>query len=1065
MSPPTTIGPYRVIRPIAQGGLSAVYEVADPETGTSLAAKVLLQKDAGLVRFEREYRALTRIDHPNVVRVYRYGETAEGQPYLIMELLQGVPAQVRVKSIGRPGEPARTAESARIALHVAEALAHLHGRDIIHRDLKSNNVIVLGDGTVKLLDFGTALLLRSREQITGVGEFVGTFAYASPEQITGGVVDARSDIYALGVLFYRMLTAKRPFEAESPHALARLHLHVIPVPPSKVVPVLPEELSALAMQLLAKDPGDRPPSATDLVRRLNSWAGTDAPYAPANLRFIGRQVQLTALQNLFLRPPSGGGLLFSGAEGSGRGRLVDLAMEDAQSRGFRCFALDMSAGGLRALGFALLDTVGELDPPQMESAARAAAVTPDVDTIAAALATRAHIDPFPVVLGARSLHRATKGERELLTAVMTQLAEREAQVILVGTAADGELGGAVRVLNVPPLTGAEVAALASQWLGVASVPPELVRKLLVASGGMPTPLEEIVRSLPKGSADVALVVPGTVRDALLIRIDSLGRAERRVAEVLALGDGDFDVDRITYAVDESLEDVTAALTTMERDRLVTRSGAGWTFRVGIAAELVRAQMRSTRRHVLVQRLAERSAGLPATRALSELLLAADRPVEAAHIAATWAEPLLRSGLHADALPLLELVTRGRQNVPGRAWRMYAECLAEVRPHDDGVAQAVANAGALADGELQRGEVELVAARLARARGDSDAERALLHASVTRFRDDGRRLAGARERLADACYRVGDLAEARRHARDAVAAFPSDAANAEVTLALILVEKGALVEAEEYARRAITTLATQGKMAWRATSCLAQSLRWQGRWSEALVALEGALTAARSEAPARRLATVLFTLADLDLDLFRIGQARDRVAQALDALDGEVPPRLDATHALLEARLASETDDYSAALAIVEDASARAGARGMSRHAAQLRAVRAAVMRHLGRGDIAAAEFAAARASLRQMGATRALGWVAAVRARSGHGEEPADDVFSDVREWMTREPARMTRVEYRLAVLRSARRSGKGIAEAQAAARESLAELRAWLSTEDAGALAVHPWTRTIGDT
>ncbi len=1065
MSTPTHIGPYRVVRAIAQGGLSAVYEVADPETGSSLAAKVLLQKDAGLTRFEREYRALTRIDHPNVVSVYRYGETDEGQPYLIMELLQGVPAQVRVKSIGRPGEPARTAESARIALHVAEALAHLHSRDIVHRDLKSNNVIVLGDGTVKVLDFGTALLLRSREQITGVGEFVGTFAYASPEQITGGAVDARSDLYALGVLFYRMLTAKRPFEADSPHALARLHLHVIPRPPNHLVPALPDDLSALAMQLLAKDPGDRPPSAIDLVRRLNNWAGRDAPFAPPNLRFIGRQQQLGALQTVFATLRSGGVLLFSGAEGCGRGRLVDLALEDAQTRGFRCFPLDMASGGLRALGFALLDTVGELDPPEMEASARIAALEPNIDNVAAALATRAAVDPFPIVLGARGLHRATRIERDALGSVLVQLAEREAKVLLVGTASDGESVAGARVVDVPPLTGAEVAALASQWLGVASVPPELVRRLLVASGGMPTPLEEIVRALPRDGADSVLVVPGTVRDALLIRIDSLGRAERRVAEVVALGEGDFDLDNIVYAVDESPEDVTAALTTMERDRLVLRKGVGWAFRIGIAAELVRTHMRATRRHVVVRRLAERSAGLPATRAIAELLLAADRPTEAAHVAATWAESLLRSGLHADALPILAAVTRGRPNAPGRAWRMYAECLAEVRPHDDGVAQAVANAGALADGEIQRGEVELVAARLARARGDTDAERALLHAAVTRFRDDGRRLSGARERLADACYRVGDLAEARRHARDAVAAFPGDAAHAEVTLALVLVERGALIESEQYARRAIAAFEAQGKTAWRAAACLAASLRWQGRWSEALSALEECLTGARSEAPARRLATILFTLADLDLDLFRIGQARDRVAQALDVLDGEIPPRLDATHALLKARLLSETDDYSQALTIVEAAVARTTSRGMFRHAAQLRAVRAVVMRHVGRGDIASAEFAAARNALRTMGATRALGWVAALRARSGHGEEPADDVFSDVREWMTTEPARMTRVEYRLAALRSARRQAKGLAEAHDAARLAVADLRAWLSAEDAAALAVHPWTRTLGDT
>src|SRR4051812_13126749 len=114
-APPTHVGPFRVVRPLAQGGMSMVYEVADPDTGRALAAKVLTERGQGIPRFGREYRALTRLDHPNVLRVYRYGMTEDGQPYLVMELLHGVPAQVRVKSLGRPGEPVRTGEAARIA--------------------------------------------------------------------------------------------------------------------------------------------------------------------------------------------------------------------------------------------------------------------------------------------------------------------------------------------------------------------------------------------------------------------------------------------------------------------------------------------------------------------------------------------------------------------------------------------------------------------------------------------------------------------------------------------------------------------------------------------------------------------------------------------------------------------------------------------------------------------------------------------------------------------------------------------------------------------------------------
>ena len=210
---PARIGPYRVVRPLARGGMAAVFEVEEPETGRRFAAKLLGRRGMASTRFRREYRALTRMNHPNIVRVYRFGIADGDQPYITMELLDGVPAQVHAKASGRPGSKERTAEVVRITVCIADALAYLHARGIIHRDLKSSNVLVMSDGSVKLLDFGTAHLQRGGDEITSHGEFVGTFAYASPEQLKGEEVDSRSDVYSFGVLFYRLLTGKRPFEA------------------------------------------------------------------------------------------------------------------------------------------------------------------------------------------------------------------------------------------------------------------------------------------------------------------------------------------------------------------------------------------------------------------------------------------------------------------------------------------------------------------------------------------------------------------------------------------------------------------------------------------------------------------------------------------------------------------------------------------------------------------------------------------------------------------------------------------------------------------------------------
>ncbi|MFN7146088.1 MAG: serine/threonine-protein kinase, partial [Myxococcota bacterium] len=405
---PTHVGPFRVVRLLAQGGMSVVYEVADPDTGRPLAAKVLTERGQGVPRFGREYRALTRLDHPNIVRVYRYGMTEEGQPYLVMELLHGVPAQVRVKSVGRPGEPQRSAEAARIALKVAQALEYMHARGIVHRDLKSSNVSVLGDGQVKVLDFGTARLLNNPEVLTDPGEFVGTFHYASPEQLTGRDVGPRSDLYALGILLYRMLTGRRPFESDHPPTLARMHIEVVPVPPRRAQAGVPEALSALTMKLLAKRPGDRPENAARVVEALRdhvpAMLGGVTPFAPS-LKTIGRAPQLRAIHQRLDAPEPGTLMVFTGPEGSGRSRLAALALEEAQIKGFRTFDIPLGSHPrpLAALAEQVAATFAALDDHHAVRAARelAAGTRPaDPDVIARMLAARADADPAPVVLGA-----------------------------------------------------------------------------------------------------------------------------------------------------------------------------------------------------------------------------------------------------------------------------------------------------------------------------------------------------------------------------------------------------------------------------------------------------------------------------------------------------------------------------------------------------------------------------------------------------------------------------------------------------------------------------------------
>ncbi len=1095
MSPPDTapthVGPFRVIRLLAQGGMSVVYEVADPDTGRSLAAKVLVERGQSVPRFGREYRALTRLDHPNIVRVYRYGMTEEGRPYLVMELLHGVPAQVRVKSIAPAGDPARTAEAARITLRVAQALEYMHARGIVHRDLKSSNVIVLGDGQVKVLDFGTARLLDNPEVLTDPGEFVGTFHYASPEQLTGKEVGPRSDLYALGVLLYRMLTGRRPYESDHPPTLARMHLEVVPLPPRRVVPALPEALSAFTMKLLAKRPGDRPENASRVVEALRAHIPVaDAPggtVAPL-LRTIGRAGQLRAVHQLLDEPRPGAALLFTGADGSGRSRLVRLALEDAQQRGYRTFDVPFGSGA-NPLAALAQQVVATFAAPEDHAAVRAARVAaqstgaPDPAVIARMLAARADADPAPVVIGASAMEDGARADVECFLAAMAALHADASPVMAFATWAERpvpRMWPGAQVVAVPPLTATEVAVLASQWLGVASVSPELVRRLLTASGGMPAPLEQLVRALPHGreQREAPLAVPASVRDAQLVRIESLARMHRRAAEAVSLAEGDLELAQIAYAIDETEEEARGALTALVADQLLVEQEGHWSFRIGLTGALVRERLRPTRRNVLSRRIADTVADdARSSPRLAAVLLDAGKVEAAGAHAVAWAGPLVRAGLYAEALPLLERVAalRGNATADSPLWRLYAECLAEVRPEGAAAEHAIARARALAAHVGELGDTDLVAARLARGRGDTNEERDMLVRAVGRLEGGGDRTGAgvAAERLAELELLAGALESSLRQAHVAVASLTGvDARRASVVLATVQTWRGELRDAEAVLAGVLAAPDLDPLSGWRAATALAGVLRPQGRFSEARARIEAALPGARIQAPAPVFAGLLLAAAEIDVDLFRVGQARERLQQAQDVLPGGAPAALDASAAALGARLAGLAGDAPGAIRLLEPALERAASRQFLGVAARLRAARGLQLLRLGRTVAATADLDAARDVLCAAGAWPALAEIAVGRAEISDGTQDPNELFADVAAWMEMQPVRVVRLEYLLAAMRHAERGGDaGRPDGAAAGRAELlrqqaetlfGQIRTMLFAEDETSLGVHPWRQIL---
>jgi len=266
-----SFGRYHISERLGEGGMALVYKAFDTRLERDVALKVIrtdrVTDELFLKRFEREARALAQLSHPNIVHINDYGEQ-DGVPYLVMDYLPGGTLKDLIQG------PMEYRQAARLLLPVARALGYAHSKKILHRDVKPGNILITESGEPMLTDFGIARILESEETVdlTSTGMGVGTPSYMAPEQ-TGRSFDHRVDVYALGVVFYEMLTGRTPYRADTP--LATLMMHASdPLPdPKKFAANLPQQAVRVLVKALQKKPDDRYQSMTEFANALEKLVG------------------------------------------------------------------------------------------------------------------------------------------------------------------------------------------------------------------------------------------------------------------------------------------------------------------------------------------------------------------------------------------------------------------------------------------------------------------------------------------------------------------------------------------------------------------------------------------------------------------------------------------------------------------------------------------------------------------------------------------------------------------------------------------------------------------------
>ncbi len=806
------LGRYTLEALVGAGGMASVYRAVDPH-GDPYAVKVLnparvLPED--IKRFQREYRALAKMDHPHIVRVYESGIHG-GYPWIAMEYVDGpdLGAVIETWKQQRPSD--RFERTDQILRALCGALQYVHDRKLIHRDIKPSNVLLTSDGQPKLSDFGVVKGGQDGSthitQLTMAGRLVGTVAFMAPELIaTDDAIDHRADLYSLGAMLYMMLCFRRPIEADSVAGYLARHLTEVPTSPAEVDPDVPRPLERVCNRLLLKDPAYRYASASAVLQALDR----DGDDEPPPVRGRDRALQGWSRRLSALMDGAGGCVVVNGPPGSGKTHLMNAMADVARTTQASC----LSATGWEHDPLDDLARQAGLDPEGSLGTALSRAIIATLGKKPAVIAVddldrapRRTIDSLAKLLRARF---SLEGEPLLLLATATSL---DAIAALVNGHATGIPAD---LIPVGPVDAKSAVAMMRDRGVSGAAAPVLGRRLHSAYGGQPGAMVRQLEALLNdewfrelGPTTLQLVVdldqlrtgempvPPSVAAALRETIDGLTPDALEVVRLLALLDRPASSAILGRCSGDPLE-VGRVLDTLTRlgilvtevDEPNTPTGAlgrrealretireEYSFCDPSAARVIRNALDPETRRGLHHRIAT---------ALSARRRRAVAKEVAHHLAA--------AGQHAEAYPLFISAARraARNGTPNDVLALCqrAESLrADVEPG------------------LPRDEADALRRQLRQLQGDALLERGAYPKARSALKDA---LAAARREgedssigkvlgsLGRACYRLDDFSRARpllEEALDKLDRGTPERAGVLRALADIALRSGELVEAE------------------------------------------------------------------------------------------------------------------------------------------------------------------------------------------------------------------------------------------------------------------------------